>query len=107
MSRILKYLKDMVHLGLSFTGSSHSFPALVAYCNSYFAMDVNSQKSRTGVVLLLNGAHVMWSSRRQPCCAGSITEVEYVAGANTTKEVIWLHHLLSSFGVLLDSPSRC
>lgn len=94
-----------MHLGLSFTGSSHSFPALVAYCDSDFAMDVDSRKSRTGVVLLLNGAHVIWGSRRQPCCAGSTTEVEYVAGATTTKEVIWLHHLPSIFGVLLDSPT--
>lgn len=36
-----------------------------------------------------------WSSKKQSVVATSTVEAKYIASANTTKEAIWLHTLLS------------
>jgi hypothetical protein len=41
------------------------------------------------------GSSVSWSSKKQSVVATSSAEAEYIASANTTKEAIWLHTLLS------------
>ena len=51
------------------------------------------------------GASVCWFSRTQKCVTLSTTEVEYVALADTVKEVISLRYVWSF--ILLDLGSAC
>ena len=41
---------------------------------------------------------ITWTSHKQPWIAQSTTEAEYVALADTTKQGVWLHHLLYTLG---------
>ena len=51
------------------------------------------------------GAAVSWSSKKQTSIALSSTKVEYIAGAHTAKEAIWLRQLLSELGLEMSSPT--
>ena len=42
----------------------------------------------------LRSAAVSWRSRKQSVPADSTTEVEYVAAAEATKEIVWLRKIL-------------
>jgi hypothetical protein len=50
-----------------------------------------------GYVFLLAGGAVSWSSQKQKIIAQSNTEAEYITGALTTNEAIWLRRLLAEF----------
>ena len=47
----------------------------------------------SGVLLMLNGGPIAWSSHRQKCVSLSTTESEYVAAAAASKEIIWTRRL--------------
>ena len=51
-------------------------------------------KSQSGNLVMLSGQTVMWSSRRQDITAQSITEAEYIACSEATKDIRWLQQLL-------------
>lgn len=46
--------------------------------------------------MILAGRPVVWASRRQTVVAQSTAEVEYIAAAEATKEILWLRELLKS-----------
>jgi len=46
---------------------------------------------------MVNGTPVSWKSKKQTCVAHSTAEVEYIALAYATQEVIWLRQLLKIF----------
>src|SRR6266404_8844628 len=45
-------------------------------------------------MFLINGGAISWSSCKQELVTLSTAEAEYVAATHTTKEVIWLQHLI-------------
>ena len=51
-------------------------------------------KSQSGNLVTLSGQIVMWSSRRQDITAQSITEAEYIACSEATKDIRWIQQLL-------------
>jgi hypothetical protein len=48
------------------------------------------RKAISGYAFLLDGGAVSWSSKKQEIIALSMTEAEYVATTQATKEAIWL-----------------
>ena len=54
-------------------------------------------KSQSGNLVTLNGQIIMWSSRRQDITAQSITEAEYIACSEATKDIRWLQQLMEEF----------
>ena len=52
---------------------------LKAFSGAEFAGDLDTRRSTTGYILLLNGGPVAWGSRRQKSDSVSTTEFEYVA----------------------------
>lgn len=55
---------------------------------------MSSRKSTTGYVLLFNNCPVSWCSRKQPIIALSSTEAEYIACAESCKEMIFVKSLI-------------
>ena len=74
---------------------------LVGYVDADWGSDVNDRKSTSGYMFKLAGGAVSWSSKKQGCVALSSTKAEYVAGAHTAKEAIWLGQLFAG----LQQPS--
>ncbi len=54
----------------------------------------------------MNGAPILWGSRKQIGIAASITNDEYVAGNIATKEVEWTWCLLMDLGFQQPSPTK-
>ena len=63
---------------------------------SLFALtkDLNDRKSTTGLLFMLNGGPLSWSSRKQTVTAQSTTEAEIIALNEAAKEAAWLVRIL-------------
>ena len=88
VKRILRYLKGTMDDVLRY-GGSYSNLQVVGYCDADYAGDIDSRKSTTGYVFLLNGGAISWNSKKQPTVALSTTEAEYMAATHAAKEAIW------------------
>lgn len=88
---VLRYLCGTAKHGLVFGGKS----ALVGWCDADYAGDVDTRRSTTGYVFVLNGGAISWASKLQPTVAVSTAEAEYMAAAAAVKEALWLRKLLA------------
>jgi hypothetical protein len=68
---------------------------LFGFCNVNWGGNLDTKKSTTGFVFLLNNVIVIWSSRKQPTMALSTTETKYVARSQANYEAIWLQRFLN------------
>lgn len=103
--RVLRYLQGTIELGLVYDGGSKQQNTLIAYSDADFATCVDTRKSMSGVVLMLNGGPVVWSTRKQGIVATSTTDAEYVAAHDATKEVVWTRGLLEEIGIPQKLPT--
>lgn len=94
---VLRYIAGTANHGITFGGNGL---ILEAYCDADYAGDIDSRRSTTGYVFILNGGAISWSSRLQQTVAASTTEAEYMAAASAIKEALWLRQLLQ--GLALD-----
>ncbi|KAI3438358.1 hypothetical protein D9Q98_000796 [Chlorella vulgaris] len=93
---VLRYLSGTANYGISFGSAS---PGLAAYCDADYAGDIDTRRSTTAYVFILNGGAVSWSSRLQQTVAASTTEAEYMAAAAAIKESLWISKLLSDLHI--------
>lgn len=79
--RVMGYLKRTKHLGIVYDMHKESKQQLTLkfFSDASFAQDLDSSRSRTGVVGLCFGAAVSWKSVLQSTVAGSTGESEYMA----------------------------
>src|SRR5215208_5613568 len=89
--KVLRYLKGTIDKGITYSGKEKTF---AGYSDSDFAGDIDDRKSTGGYVFLLHGGAVSWKAKKQALPALSTVEAEYIAGAEATKEAIWLARLL-------------
>ena len=89
---VMRYLAGTANYGITFGGTRSG---LEAYTDADYAGDIDTRRSTTGYVFILNGGAISWSSRLQQTVAASTTESEYMAAASATKEGLWLRKLLS------------
>ena len=92
VKRILAYLQGTSTFGIRFGGVKSD---LIGFSDSDYAGDVDTRQSTSGFVFMLHGGPVAWSSQRQSCVALSITEAEFIAACEATKEGVWLQRLVS------------
>jgi len=98
---VLRYLAGSKDFGICFGGVNT--PALQVFCDADYAGDVDTRRSTTGYVYILNGGAISWSSRRQQTVAASTTEAEYMAAADTVKEALWLRKLMTDLGYQMET----
>lgn len=97
---VLRYIAGTTGYGILFTGNfTDTSPTLhlLGYCDADYAGDMDTRRSTTGYVYILNGGAVSWSSKLQPTVAASTTEAEYMAAAHAAKEALWLRKLFNDF----------
>ncbi|CAK1579065.1 unnamed protein product [Parnassius mnemosyne] len=70
----------------------------LSYSDSDYASDVDTRKSTTGYIFMMNGGPITWSSQKQKTIALSTTEAEFVAACEAAKEMIWLRQLMLDLG---------
>ena len=87
---VLRYVAGTMDYGITFGKGE----GLLGYCDADYAGDLDTRRSTTGYVFILNGGAVCWSSKRQPTVAASTTEAEYMASAFAVKEALWIRTLM-------------
>ncbi|UYV67002.1 hypothetical protein LAZ67_4003628, partial [Cordylochernes scorpioides] len=93
VKKIFGYLEATKNIGICFGGSSCT-TSLIGFSDADFAGDLDTRKSTTGYVFMLNNGPISWCSQKQNCVSLSTTESEYIAASKATKEAIWLRQLL-------------
>jgi hypothetical protein len=92
---VLRYVAGTANFGIIYKPGDST---LVGYADADYAGDIDTRRSTTGYVYILNGGVISWSSRLQATVAVSTAEAEYMAAAAAVKEALWLRKLLSDFG---------
>jgi hypothetical protein len=90
---VLRYLKGTQSLGLLYDDPKCVFPH--GFSDADYGGDRDCKKSTSGYVFLLGGAAVAWLSKRQGPVATSTCEAEFIAGAATVKEALFLSKLFA------------
>jgi hypothetical protein len=103
VKRILAYISGTRKHGLLFSGSSQP---LNGFSDADYGGDLDHRRSTTGYIFTHNGGPVAWCSRRQTCTTLSTTEAEYVAASETSREAIWLRHLLQDIDLANPNPVK-
>lgn len=101
--RVVSYLVHTRDYGLTLGGSKPK--PLEMYVDSDWGGCDGTRRSTTGYIGYLYGSPISWSSKRQTTVAASSMEAEYVAGAEATKDVIWLRSLLRELGLNMDDAT--
>ena len=95
---ILRYMRGTTDYGIVFEAArKDEEKALVGFCDSDYAMSVDTRKSQSGYVFCLYGSMVSWNYNLQSVVALSTTE--YIALAEADKESFWLKGILADFGI--------
>ena len=71
----------------------------MGYVDSDYAGDMDDRRSTTGYIFTLIGGPICWKFTVQSIVALFITEVEYMAVAETAKEALWLTGLVKELGI--------
>lgn len=69
-----------------------------------YVEDRQDRKSNTGYIFKINGAAIIWCSRKQTCHVLSSTEAELIALTETVKEGLWLRRLFRDFHQNINHP---
>ena len=104
VKRILAYLRGTIDHGIRYGGVENK-KQLIVYTDADFAANIDDRRSTSGVLLMLNGGPIAWSSHRQKCVSLSTTESEYVAAASGSKEIIWMRRLLGDIDWKQPNPT--
>ena len=95
--KVLRYLNGTRKLGLTYSPDSHG--GLTAFTDADWASDPSDRRSITGYVAKLGGAAISWCSRKQQTVSLSSMESEYIASAETAKEIAWLRRLTQDLNI--------
>jgi hypothetical protein len=99
--RVLMYLKGTRSLGIKFSADSWIYSesdVLQGYCDADYAGCVDTRKSTSGYVFVLNGGPISWKAKLQDIVTLSSAESEYVALTSACQEAIYLRELLQGLG---------
>jgi hypothetical protein len=81
---VLRYLQGTASLGVTYRPPPLR---LHGYSDADWAGDIDTRRSTTGYVVMMNNGAIAWKSRRQPTVALSTMESEYMALTEATKEL--------------------
>lgn len=98
---LMRYIAGTRDMGIRFGAGQRG---MVTYSDSDWAGDIETRRSTTGYVVLVDGAAVVWNSKLQPTVATSTVEAEYMASASAARELIWLRNILSDIGMKPEGP---
>lgn len=106
VKKIFRYLKNTNGHGILYRKSSDGNLQLSGYTDADYGGDLDTRKSRSGYIFLMNESPITWISKRQSVVALSTTEAEYIALSLGVREVIWLRRLLDELGFPQENATR-
>ncbi|KAJ1299493.1 hypothetical protein OPQ81_003805 [Rhizoctonia solani] len=100
LNHIHRYLKETMHIGITYDRNKPFYE--VAYSDADFATQ-HGRKSITGSLIIMGGAAVAWSLKRQNTVSLSTMEAKFTAVCHTAKEVLVIRQFLNDLGIMYDS----
>lgn len=97
---IVAYLSSTPYLGLRYVKSDDL--VLEVYADASFSPNEHGRKSRTGYVILINGAPVSWKSTLQRQIAHSTAEAEYISLSDAARELKFVRTLILELGHVVE-----
>ncbi|UYV62815.1 hypothetical protein LAZ67_2002020 [Cordylochernes scorpioides] len=97
---ILRYLQATKNVSLIYKRGSDD---ILAFSDSDWANDIDDRRSTSGSAVTINGCLVSWRSKKQNCVSLSTMESEYIALAQTTKEILWIAQILENLKCLTNA----
>jgi len=104
LEQILCYLKGAPGLGILY--SDHRHTRIECFANADWAGSRIDRRSTTGYCVFIGGNLVSWRSKKKTVVSRSSAESEYRAMAQSTCEILWIHHLLVEIGLNPLSPAK-
>lgn len=101
VKRIFRYLCGTINYGIAYDQTAKF--TLECFSDSDYAGCPVSRRSTSGFVFNLGSGAISWCSQLQKSVVVSTTQAEYVAGAQSVKEMIWIKRLISSLLIKCDS----
>ena len=102
LQHLLRYLNNTKDYAMEFkrrVNENGSYPKLEVYTDSSFAeLDDEERKSRTGVLVTLDGNPIFWRTKRQKVTAVSTHEAELLALWSGVQEALHFRRLLEDMG---------
>lgn len=82
---------------------------IIVFVDANHAGDQKTRRSRTGLIIFLNSAPIIWMSKKQGSIETSSFGSEFAAMKVATEQVVALRWKLRTFGVPIDGPAhvRC
>ena len=98
---VMAYIAGTLDMGIVYSrkkvNNNHDW-RLEAFSDADWASETTSRRSRTGVVLMMCGAPMLWKSQLQATISLSTTEAEYNALVYMGCEILYFFRLLSELG---------
>lgn len=104
VKRVIRYAKQTADLKLAFRRQEKL--TFAGYVDADYGGCVDTSRSTTGWIFLINGTAVSWSSKRQKSITLSTCESEYMAAGSAVKEALWAKEFLEELGVDLPGPVK-
>lgn len=104
VKHVLAYLLSTKHHRLQLYNKECDKIPLTGYSDADWGEDKHDRKSISGVLCLVYGAPIIWSSKKQHRVSASTTEAEYYAAGDTIRNLIWLRNLLRDVGIIAENP---
>ena len=96
------YIAGTLDMGIVYTkkmeGTNHDW-RLEAFSDADWASNTETRRSRTGIILRIAGAPIVWKSHLQATIALSTTEAEYNALVYMGCEILYIFRILGDMGM--------
>ena len=104
--RYLNKTKDY-ELKLGNLGETNKEIMMSCYVDASFGSDVETRRSVTGLIVLINGSPILWKSKRQSLVTLSSAEAEYVALSDAVRELLTIKNLIEELPhVIVAKPIK-
>lgn len=101
--RVMRYIRGSHDKGLLFERTATL--AIEAFTDADWASDASTRKSITGTMIKMAGGPIIFRSNQQTLVALSTTEAEFVAGAESVRDLTWLRSLLKELQIDHRTPT--
>nr|CCA16050.1 gagpol polyprotein putative [Albugo laibachii Nc14] len=92
--------------GIGGVGASSGVVMIESWSDADFAADKSDRKSVSGCVVMIDGAVVLWSCKKQTGVSLSTMEAEFIAASQAGRELLGLRPLFQELGIKIAEPMK-
>ncbi|KEP47887.1 putative Copia-like polyprotein/retrotransposon, partial [Rhizoctonia solani 123E] len=99
VKRVFRYLKGTADRCITYDGlNAGGEPKETGFVDANWGLDIIDRRSVSGLVFMLAGGAVAWSSKKQATVSLSSMEAEYMGVAYGVRHALWLRTILQELG---------